>query len=245
MKAACALAAIAFSMETMAAEDAALAQWRMAMATNGYVAVKGRTKVPQDVRQSIWKAYREHIGYEGVQMSTPRLVSTNEFGAVYDLPFTTADGAKHNFCLCKNGDIQSPLAWIATGYEQKKDVAKIVVDTFVLEEILGGDVGKSKVYSPIRPLRDSETSLKSAFRNYQYDSPFDEYWLFFVDDAPMANWMHNARLILVRKDLSEFAVRYIQSPVVVSINGEIIKLCRIQHLQFTVSTHRLITIKTD
>ena len=100
-KLACALAALAVGAMACA-EDVSLAQWRMAMATNGHVAVKGRVKVPQDVRQSIWKVYREHIGYEGVQMSTPRLVSTNEFGAVYDLPFTTADGAKHNFCLCKN-----------------------------------------------------------------------------------------------------------------------------------------------
>ena len=94
------------------AEDVSLAQWRMAVATNGYVAVKGRAKVPQEVRQSIWKAYREHIGYEGVQMSTSKLVSTNEFGAVYDLPFTTADGAKHNFGVNVSSPRNQPFYWI-------------------------------------------------------------------------------------------------------------------------------------
>ena len=208
------------------AEESALAQWRMAMATNGYVAVDRKVKVTQEIQQAIWRCYRENIGYEGVQMTRPKLVATNEFGAVYDLPFTTASGARHDFCLCQNGDIQSPLAWVATGYKQNENVTKTLVEAFVLKEIFGGEIGKSKVYSPIRPLRVSETRLKSAFQNYEYDSPFDEYWLYFVDDDPKANWMHNARLVLVRDDLSEFAVRYVQSPVEVLINGEIIKLCQ-------------------
>ncbi len=90
-------------------EGTSLSQWRMAMATNGYVAVKGRAKVPQDVRESIWKAYREHIGIEGIQMSKPTLVATNECGNVYDLPFTTSEGTQQNLGVKVTKGIAWPL----------------------------------------------------------------------------------------------------------------------------------------
>ena len=55
-------AVLAISTTGLAEEQQTLASWRMAIATNGYVAVEHKSRVSQDVRQTIWKCYREHIG---------------------------------------------------------------------------------------------------------------------------------------------------------------------------------------
>ena len=78
-------------------EGGSLAQWRMAVATNGAAAVERAAAVPKDVRQAIWESYREQVGHAGVQISKPALVATNEVGAVYDVPFSIGDGARYNY----------------------------------------------------------------------------------------------------------------------------------------------------
>ena len=221
MKAACALAAIAFSMETMAAEDAALAQWRMAMATNGYDAydaVRGRVKVPQDVRQSIWKAYREHIGYEGVQMSKPKLVSTNEFGAVYDLPFTTSDGAKHNFGVNVSSPRNQPFYWICTESSQGGKLSDAGLESYVRDRFFSGGMGESRVSSSVGTLSDGAV-VSLGFAGEEVKSPFSEYYFVFIDDCPLANWGHPARCAFVKSDLTAFAVLYVNMPARATVGG--------------------------
>ena len=200
------------------ADDPDLAQWRMAMATNGYVAVKGRTKVPQDVRQSIWKAYRKHIGYEGVQMSTPKLVSTNEFGAVYDLPFTTADGAKHNFGVNVSSPWNQSFYWICTESAQGGKLSDAGLESYVRDRFFSGGMGGSRVSSSVGTLSDGAV-VSLGFAGEEVKSPFSEYYFVFIDDCPSANWGHPARCVFVKSDLSAFAVLYVNMPAKATAGG--------------------------
>ncbi len=218
MKAACALAAIAFSMETMAAEDAALAQWRMAMATNGYDAVRGRVKVPQDVRQSIWKAYREHIGYEGVQMSKPKLVSTNEFGAVYDLPFTTSDGATYNYGVSVADGTVRPMYLTACGMSAQDRVS-------LASAVLSTGAVTNNLITEVRQTLDSSCArLVGGISQRGILSPFCRFFAFMSDDMPMADWYHPTRFLLVSEDNTSFAVLYGDEPFEVLVNGEDVQM---------------------
>ena len=218
MKAACALAAIAFSMETMAAEDAALAQWRMAMATNGYDAVRGRVKVPQDVRQSIWKAYREHIGYEGVQMSKPKLVSTNEFGAVYDLPFTTSDGATYNYGVSVADGTVRPMYLTACGMSAQDRVS-------LASAVLSTGAVTNNLITEVRQTLDSSCArLVGGISQRGILSPFCRFFAFMSDDMPMADWHHPTRFLLVSEDNTSFAVLYGDEPFEVLVNGEDVQM---------------------
>ena len=200
------------------AEDVSLAQWRMAVATNGYVAVKGRAKVPQEVRQSIWKAYREHIGYEGVQMSTSKLVSTNEFGAVYDLPFTTADGAKHNFGVNVSSPRNQPFYWICTESSQGGKLSDAGLESYVRDRFFSGGMGESRVSSSVGTLSDGAV-VSLGFAGEEVKSPFSEYYFVFIDDCPLANWGHPARCAFVKSDLTAFAVLYVNMPARATVGG--------------------------
>ena len=205
------------------ADDPDLAQWRMAMATNGYVAVKGRTKVPQDVRQSIWKAYRKHIGYEGVQMSTPKLVSTNEFGAVYDLPFTTADGAKHNFGVNVSSPWNQSFYWICTESAQGGKLSDAGLESYVRDRFFSGGMGESRVSSSVGTLSDGAV-VSLGFAGEEVKSPFSEYYFVFIDDCPSENWGHPARCVFVKSDLTAFAVLYVNMPARATVGGEDIEM---------------------
>ena len=214
-----AYAVVALGVGAMAcAEDVSLAQWRMAMATNGYDAVRGRVKVPQDVRQSIWKAYREHIGYEGVQMSKPKLVSTNEFGAVYDLPFTTSDGATYNYGVSVADGTVRPMYLTACGMSAQDRVS-------LASAVLSTGAVTNNLITEVRQTLDSSCArLVGGISQRGILSPFCRFFAFMSDDMPMADWHHPTRFLLVSEDNTSFAVLYGDEPFEVLVNGEDVQM---------------------
>ena len=195
------------------ADDAALAQWRMAMATNGYVAVERKQKVPQDVQQIIWKCYREHIGNEGVQMSRPRLVSTNEYGAVYDLPFTAADGVRHNFgVVLAEGDAR-PYYLSAEG------LAGCKVDDVALSVLSSGTVTNNVVSTVCRVLDRANAVVFRSLDGLDVNVPFNRFHLYVSDDMPMAEWRHPVRYLFIDENADSFAVAYGSEPLEVVVDG--------------------------
>ncbi len=46
-------------------------------------------------------------------------------------------------------------------------------------------------------------------------TPWTDYWLFFIDDAPAANWAHPCRYVFVARDLTAVAVQYALTPLTV------------------------------
>ena len=220
---ACALAAMAASVGAFSA-DVDLAQWRMSMATNGYVAVEGKTKVSQEMRQRIWKSYREHIGYEGVQMSSPRLVATNECGGVYDLPFTTADGFENNFGVVVYRGSVRPIYWTSKGLRPlvdattKEELSAVISERFNITE----DKGVAVFATSGTLVRDAMI-LRIGVR-VETRLPFSIFRFLFIDDEPSANWSHPARCVFVNKDYSSFAVAYVNTFCELEIGGKVLDL---------------------
>ena len=207
----CALAALAASMGAFSADEN-LALWRMSMATNGYVAVQGKTKVSQEMRQRIWKAYREHIGYEGVQMSSPRLVATNECGAIYDLPFTTADGARQNFGVLSSPYDSSQIYLTVEDCTPSQGMMTENVRDLIMERICQRSIYcRLSLYPDM--LASDKASITGTFSGRKFVSPFNNFLLVFIDDLPDANWGHSARLAFFSDDLSAYAVVCCNEPV--------------------------------
>ena len=218
---ACALVSMAIGVgatTSSVAEDAgAMAKWRDDIATKGYTAVSGRQKLPDDVRQALWKAYREHIGIEPVQMAAPRLVATNEWGAIYDLPFVTADAAHGHFGAMMSEGAVKPLYRTAEGLHSATGSPESELDAFVAGTLFTS--GESRVCSVKRKLSAANAVVTIGFAGDVVPSPFDEYYFFFADDCPLANWGHPARCVFVKSDLSEIAVLHVSMPAKVTIDG--------------------------
>ena len=189
------------------------AAWREAVTAREYATVARRAKVPRDVREKLWVSYREHVGFEGVQMSSPRLVATNEYGHVYDLPFKTADGARHNFGVFLAEDVARPVYWTAES-AAGKTIEELAAEVFAC----GGNTDNA-VTRISEPLDAARSVISQAITQTAVPSPFDAFRLFVSDDMPMADWHHPARYLLIREDALAFSVVFADEPLSVSVDG--------------------------
>ena len=195
------------------ADDPDLAQWRMAMSTNGYTAVERKVKVSQDIQQTLWKCYRDNIGYEGVQMSKPRLVSTNEYSALYDLPFITTDCARHHFGVVLVGGEAHPCYHTTEGYASEN------IDDLALT-VLSAGIVSNNVITKIRQVLDiSSTVVSPSIGKHDVCVPFKRFYLYVSDDMPIAEWSHPVRYLFVDEDMTTFAVVYGSVPLEVVVEG--------------------------
>ena len=211
------IATAGFSRSVLAEESPSLADWRLDCATNGLVAVKGKPKVPADVRKSLWEEYREHIGYERVQMGRPTLVATNEWGGIYDLPFETEDGARHHFGVFLSDDARRPVYWTCEECPNDAVVTSRGIDGFVEARFFPGGMGNTFVSVCEGLAKDATITL--GFGDETVATPFDEYSFLFFDDSPLANWGHPARCVFVNQGISAFAVLYVNMPPCVKVGG--------------------------
>jgi hypothetical protein len=74
-------------------------------------------------------------------------------------------------------------------------VTKPQADDLVLNQLLQNQLSKVDVYS-LPVVRSSQNSIV-LFDNSIIELPYSECWVYFVDDLPPANWVHNCRYIFV------------------------------------------------
>jgi hypothetical protein len=86
-------------------------------------------------------------------------------------------------------------------------INKITADKAIqilTEKILSGKLNGKTVYISKMPLKKGET-IKAITKTYQVDA-LASSWVFFIDDAPRANWEHPCRYVFVDEDTGNYTV---------------------------------------
>ena len=81
----------------------------------------------------------------------------------------------------------------------------------VVAHVLGEGTSGVQLSAATRPIVAAETPL-TTWGGREVAAPWGEYWLFFVDDDPRANWAHPCRYVFVARDLSAIAVQHATTP---------------------------------
>jgi hypothetical protein len=74
----------------------------------------------------------------------------------------------------------------------------------VTEKVLSGKLNGKIVYISKMPLKKGET-IRAMAKTYQVDA-FVSSWVFFIDDAPEANWEHPCRYVFVDEGTGKYTV---------------------------------------
>jgi hypothetical protein len=89
----------------------------------------------------------------------------------------------------------------------------------VLNTLLQNDIGKIDVYASINNRLSSQPV--DIFNNETLDCPYSVNWVFFVDDNPFANWMHECRYLFVDTVTGNYQIiHHNMMPVDLSTNFE-------------------------
>ena len=78
--------------------------------------------------------------------------------------------------------------------------------------VLGEETGSLQLSALKKPISATDTPL-TTWGCRDVPASWGEYWLFFADDAPSANWAHPCRYIFVARDLSALAVQRARTPL--------------------------------
>ena len=135
-------------------------------------------------------------------------------GKIGRLSFADVNGIDYVFASWCSGKVQKPLYYLAEGYQNAASTSLSNAVDFLKSKLLTD--GKPCIVKAVKiPVSPNDHVVKGAFSGNVYDNPFNRSWFFFIDDSPFANWSHPARYVFVAEDLSAFAVRYSNEPVVV------------------------------
>ncbi len=91
----------------------------------------------------------------------------------------------------------------------------------VVREVLAGDAGGREL-AAWPALADA---ARGSLRNWRgpVAMPWQQCWVFQVDDAPTANWEHPCRYVFVKPDLSALIVRDARSPLAYNAAGPAVR----------------------
>ena len=81
----------------------------------------------------------------------------------------------------------------------------------VVERVLDGQTGRLRLSAASRPLASADSRL-ATWGEREVPTPWPEFWFFFADDDPIANWAHPCRYVFVARDLSAIAVLRDRTP---------------------------------
>ncbi|MFH0878255.1 MAG: hypothetical protein V2A34_00940 [Lentisphaerota bacterium] len=82
----------------------------------------------------------------------------------------------------------------------------------VESRILGSETNRLQL-SAMSSLAVAGRARLMTWGKREITAPWEEYWLFFADDDPLANWAHPCRYIFVARDLSAIAVQQARTPL--------------------------------
>lgn len=97
------------------------------------------------------------------------------------------------------------------GFDAVPDAAFADAAAFASAQVLAGGGGDAAVSG----WRDVIDGSALSLRNWQgaVQAPWGQFWLFFIDDDPHANWEHPCRYVFVARDLSAFGVACARTPI--------------------------------
>ena len=225
---------VGFRAETHASgEGRTLAEWRTEQALEGMQAVEGRAKVTRETRETLWQVLLETTGLETVQTGRPRLAGTNEWGGTYDLPFETPDGTEqHLGVFLGEGDTRAVYR-TAERDEGMSNSMAADAELFLFRWFDGGIPDTTAVLSPRELLDGNASRVVEAFSSAELNVPFERYWFFFLDDMPAADWMHPARCVFIKDDLSAVVVHYGNQPVELYTGSRHVDLVEVEEIPGT------------
>ena len=125
---------------------------------------------------------------------------------VYLTRFTSADGARQEFATHARPDDFRPLYLIADGYAPVSGATFDQARAMLVDQVLGGATEKVRVTARTNLVDAARLSLSAG--NRHVEGPWAWFWLFVVDDDPLAGWEHPVRYVFIAPDLSSLAVQY-------------------------------------
>lgn len=93
----------------------------------------------------------------------------------------------------------------------KKSIDRESAWQIVQEKVLEGRLENIIVYCSKEPV-PAGTELKGWTKSYTVPEEFQSAWVFFIDDAPEANWEHSCRYIFVDQESGGFKVTEGRTP---------------------------------
>ena len=186
-------------------EEAGLAAWSAAVAARTYAGAApaesaGDEEAKGQLLELLDKAAPVSLKTLGVQ--APELLPTG--GEVWSM-VATGDSVVYTLAGRRRGDRWEPVYFCATG------LAAVTGATFddararMLAVVLHDGTDGVEVSALPRPVTDGSPRLET-WGHVEVDMPWDDGWVFLVDDAPPANWTHPCRYVFVASDLSAVAV---------------------------------------
>lgn len=130
-------------------------------------------------------------------------------------------GASHPDTWCQQVDAESawrygsafgPAADLLSGLPSDPDARFDDAFRLVMEHVLDGNPRALQLSGARHPLLAAEPPL-TTWDNREITPPWSDFWFFFADDDPLANWAHPCRYIFVARDLSAIAVQRSRTPL--------------------------------
>lgn len=135
-----------------------------------------------------------------------RTVAERPGDVVYATSFTTSDGIHQEFATHARPDDFRPLYLDASGYAPVAAATFDQARVMLVDQVLGGSTGGLRVTARTNLVEAARLVMKAG--NKEVEGPWSWYWLFVVDDKPLAGWEHPVRYVFIAPDLSAFAVKY-------------------------------------
>lgn len=105
-----------------------------------------------------------------------------------------------------------PACSSVAGLPAKSDATFEDAYQLVVSLILKGDTDHLELMA-LKSLAVAGQTKLTTWGHREVAAPWKEYWIFFADDAPSANWAHPCRYIFVARDLSAIAVQRARTPL--------------------------------
>lgn len=146
-----------------------------------------------------------------LRLTTPELRATDKGGEVWSMS-ASENASKYIVGSRRRGEAWQPLYFCATGLSARSDPLFKEALARMLSVVLHNDAASVQVSGLPHLAEDGQTRLETWGKG-EIKAPWDAYWVFMVDDAPLANWAHPCRYVFVSPDLSTIAVLYASTPL--------------------------------
>ncbi|MFH0879558.1 MAG: IPT/TIG domain-containing protein, partial [Lentisphaerota bacterium] len=148
-----------------------------------------------------------------LHLETPKFLSTSQGGEMWSV--AASDGAvSYTLGGQRRGEVWKPVYFCVTGLPADPAATFRAARERVLSVVLRGRTDGVEV-SAMPQLATSGRLLLETWGGRDIGAPWDNFWVFMVDDVPLANWGHPCRYIFVASDLSSVAVQYALTPLAV------------------------------
>ena len=129
------------------------------------------------------------------------------------------DGTDHLFTSWVTKKLRKPFCWMGEGYAANGAADVAALRAFLSATVLAAQPGSQYIVKGTAAPIGQNVAVRGAFTKKPYAVPFERAFVAFVDDNPLANWGHAARLVFVKDDLTAFVAWYVNEPVKVVADG--------------------------